>query len=127
MAPVNPAPSTFDAALATAFGHDSAEAPGPARLPVAEPAPKFRIAENPDVVRVRAGGPVVELEASMVRGLEPIAPAPAAENGESDGDGSEPASKPNRTPESQAFRRTAMAELTALAGDSDDLTPRRRR
>ena len=35
--------------------------------------------------------------------------------------------EPERTPESQAWRRTAMAELTALAGDSDDLTPRRRR
>jgi hypothetical protein len=120
-APDAAAPS-FDAALATAFGH-AAEVPESEPMTVAEPpAPRFRIAEDPDVVRVRAGGPVVEREAAMVRGLEPAdPPAPTAERG----DGGEP--DPEKPAETQAWRRTAMAELTALAGDSDDLTPRRRR
>jgi chromosome segregation ATPase len=122
---VESVPSTFDAALATAFGHDAAPAPDPAPLKLVDAAPKFRIAEDPNIVRVRPGGPEVDLEASLVRGLEPI-PAPAAENGPH---ATEPEAEktPERTAEAQAFRRTAMAELTALAGDSDDLTPRRRR
>jgi hypothetical protein len=73
---------------------------------------------------VRTGGPVVELEASLVRELEPVEPVEAVEAVES-----EPAADtaPERSAESQPWRRTAMAALTDLATDSDDLTPRRRR
>jgi len=127
--PVETAPSSFDAALATAFGNDATDAHEIEPMTVAEaPAPRFRIAEDPDVVRVRTGGPVVDLEASMIRGLEPVDPPEVAENGNG-AEGADPESgpAPEKSPETQAWRRTAMAELTALAGDSDDLTPRRRR
>jgi hypothetical protein len=59
----------------------------------------------------------VELEASMVRELEPI--EPEAETPAVPVASERPAEKP--------WRRTAMAALTDLATDSDDLTPRRRR
>jgi hypothetical protein len=117
--------SSFDSARASAFRHDKVE-PAEAAEKVeeaveaeVEPQVTFRIAEDPDIVRVRAGGPVVELEASLVRGLEPVEPA--------ENEAAAAAAKPEHTAESQAWRRTAMAELTALAGDSDDLTPNRRR
>jgi hypothetical protein len=46
-----------------------------------------------------------------------------------DGEASEgeAAEAPKEHKPEPAWRRTAMAELTALATDSDDLTPRRRR
>ncbi len=126
MPPEIPAAPAVDVRRRACVGvRPRAAEPNPVPLKLVEPAPKFRIAEDPDIVRVRPGGPEVDLEASLVRGLEPI-PAPGAENGE---EATEPEAetKPERNAESQAFRRTAMAELTALAGDSDDLTPRRRR
>ena len=109
-----------------AFGHEPTETSEPLEV-VAEVEPKVasRIAEDPNVVRVRAGGPVVELEASLVRGIEPIEPVEPAANGDGPATDEKPA--PEKTAETQAWRRTAMAELTALAGDSDDLTPNRRR
>ena len=69
----------------------------------------------------RSGGPVVELEASLLRGLEPAPPADDAAEAEA------AAAAPKEHKPQPAWRRTAMAELTALATDSDDLTPRRRR
>ena len=93
-----------------------------------KPVTKFRTADpDPKVSRKRrAGGPVVELEASLIRGLEPLDPEPAAAPEAPTADA--PAeSAPERPAETETWRRTAMAELTALATDSDDLTPRRRR
>jgi chromosome segregation ATPase len=135
--PTEPALPSFDAARASAFGQGAVESDEPEAEPEVEVAaeveerPKFRIAEDPDVRRVRAGGPVVELEASLIRGLEPIDPvadpSPSTPNDgvAGDADEDEP-KKPARSPESQAWRRTAMAELSSLAAD-DDLTPNRRR
>jgi hypothetical protein len=130
-----PVPSTFDAALASAFGHELAETskaspPEPVAKPAVKgkkPVTKFRTADpDPRVLRRgRAGGPVVELEASLVRGLEPIEPAGEPEGSEPDAATVGAASE--RSVETESWRRTAMAELTALATDSDDLTPRRRR
>ena len=128
-----PAPSSFDVARASAFGTEMAAVAAAAAESAesepepeedAAPVPAFRIAEDPDVVRVRPGGPVVELEASLARGIEPV-DAPPAEDAEPE----DPtvAAKPERSPEDQAWRRTAMAALSSLAGDSDDLTPHRRR
>jgi chromosome segregation ATPase len=127
--------SPFDAALASAYGQELAGAAAvtrPASPPAERPAaasrpdkPKakakttFRVVE-PAEPTVRALGPEIELEASLVRGLDPSAGAD-----EADGEPAAAAPKP-RKPE-PAWRRTAMAELTALATDSDDLTPRRRR
>jgi chromosome segregation ATPase len=142
--PSAPAPASFDAARASAFGQElsgiadtpPAEAED-ATVDETEARPTFRIAEDPGVVHVRAGGPIVELEASLARGLEPIAPAEPAGTGEDastspssdgalvDADDEEP-KQPERSPESQAWRRTAMAALSSLATD-DDLTPNRRR
>jgi hypothetical protein len=133
-------PSQFDAALATAFGQEAEAAPVEV-APVAKskrasrpkPVTVFRTAEpDPAVRKRRAGGPEIELEASLVRQLEPVAAPAAAAEPESDGAGAEAgevdaAAAVERSAETQAFRRTAMAELTALATDSDDLTPRRRR
>jgi hypothetical protein len=142
-------PLPFDAALASAFGQDladiaSAEAPAvaddespdpPHFVPPPEsPAkrarakmPAFQVVED-STPTVKSGGPIVDLEASLVRRNEPAAQPTAnggdAEAGE-DAEGSDEAPK-ERKPE-PAWRRTAMAELTALATDSDDLTPRRRR
>ena len=119
------APSAFGTELrpqrAAAVAEPEAEPEADAE---AEPVVAFRIAEDPDVVRVRAGGPVVELEASMVRGIEPL-DAPPAEDDETEDATVE--ATPEPSPESQAWRRTAMAALSSLAGDSDDLTPNRRR
>ena len=100
-----------------------------------EPAPKrkrapvttFRTVDS-GVKPKRALGPEVEREAELVRHL--VDPEPhdgesgseAAEDGTADGETAAAESKPV-----PAWRRTAMAELTALAADSDDLTPRRRR
>ena len=127
--PPEPVRSSFDAARASAFGHEPTETSEPLEsLEVAaevEPKVAFRIAEDPNVVRVRAGGPIVELEASLIRGIEPIEPVEPAANGDGPETDEKPA--PEKTAETQAWRRTAMAELTALAGDSDDLTPNRRR
>ena len=115
-----PPPTSFDAARASAFRSAPSDgAVGDAKIePESEPKVAFRIAEDPDVVRVRAGGPVVELEASLIRELEPVPAPEAVAEGEPE---------PERPTESPAWRRTAMAELTALAADSDDLTPNRRR
>ena len=130
--PSEPAPSSFDAALASAFGQEPSGAEPVDEMPL-EGAPKskgkskskFRIAEpDPDRVRApRAGGPVVDLELSLARGIEPIEAPPV----EDPADGTEANAEPERAPETETWRRTAMAELTALASDSDDLTPRRRR
>jgi len=113
-----PASTSFDAAIASAFRQELVDYPSPV-APSAPPATTFRVAEpDADSVRpVRAGGPVVELEASLVRELEPIEP---------DADPTAATVAPER-PTEQPWRRTAMAALTDLATDSDDLTPRRRR
>jgi hypothetical protein len=74
----------------------------------------------------RSGGPEVEREAALLRRIapdDPEAPETEVKSDEATAD---------ETPETDAapvpaWRRTAMAELTALAADSDDLTPRRRR
>ena len=115
-----PAASSFDAAIAQAFRQELVDYPSETKpAPSEKPVTKFRTVEEPEGARpVRAGGPVVELEASMVRELEPVDPA------ESDAESDTP---PERVRESQPWRRTAMAALTDLATDSDDLTPRRRR
>jgi len=100
-----------------------------------KPAPKrkrapvttFRTVDS-GVKPKRALGPEVEREAELVRHL--VDPEPhdgesgseAAEDAAADDDTAAEESKPV-----PAWRRTAMAELTALAADSDDLTPRRRR
>jgi chromosome segregation ATPase len=112
-----PIPTSFDAAIATAFRqelvdyHATVEPSTPA-----VPVTAFRTVEpDPDSVRrVRAGGPVVDLEVALVRELEPIEPDPATSTKTA-----EPATE-------KPWRRTAMAALTDLATDSDDLTPRRR-
>jgi len=113
------APASFDVAIASAFRQELVDYPcdvAPAGAP--KQATTFRTVDAADGIRpVRAGGPVVELEASLVRELEPA--EPAADTGESN-------PTPARTP-AQPWRRTAMAALTDLATDSDDLTPRRRR
>jgi len=95
----------------------------------APPVTKFRTVDT-GVKRKRAGGPEVEREAALVRHVAPADPEPPASVDAPDDDildddilddaAAEPAPIP-------AWRRTAMAELTALAADSDDLTPRRRR
>jgi chromosome segregation ATPase len=84
----------------------------------------------------RSGGPEVEREAALLRHLGPVDPEPAEVEPEvTSGDattdaitdpitGDAPDGEAQPVP---AWRRTAMAELTALAADSDDLTPRRRR
>jgi chromosome segregation ATPase len=140
--PAAPEPESFDSALAAAFGQvAAAEVPAPADdeaddgeddVTTSAPSrPAFRIVE-PLAPRVRSGGPIVDLEASLVRELAPSDPIPddVEENGDDGetevaeaGDNGEAAKE--RKPE-PAWRRTAMAELTALATD-DDLTPRRRR
>ncbi|HTK15291.1 MAG TPA: hypothetical protein VL769_02775 [Acidimicrobiia bacterium] len=74
----------------------------------------------------RSGGPEVEREAALLRHLE--SPEPAATEAEPEvTSGEETADETTETAPVPAWRRTAMAELTALAADSDDLTPRRRR
>jgi chromosome segregation ATPase len=132
-----PAPTSFDAAIASAFRQELVDYPSEgapaaasdekadkaekAAKPPKKPATKFRTAEPDAATRpVRAGGPVVELEASLVRELEPIEPAAADVDVEP-----APAAEPKKA--EQPWRRTAMAALTDLATDSDDLTPRRRR
>ena len=54
----------------------------------------------------------------------PTDPTPAADE---DGDAEAGPGEPAAAKEPPAWRRTAIAELTALAADSDDLTPHRRR
>jgi chromosome segregation ATPase len=139
-----PVPTSFDAAIASAFRQELVDYPSEV-VPAAasdeqtdkigdtdkraksekngkaekKPTTKFRTAEPDAATRpVRAGGPVVELEASLVRELEPIEPA---------ADVVEPAPAAEPKKAEQPWRRTAMAALTDLATDSDDLTPRRRR
>jgi chromosome segregation ATPase len=114
-----PIPTSFDAAIASAFRQElvecaSTDAPSTSDTP----ATPFRIAEHvAGSVRNVRGGPVVELEASMVRGLEPVEPDPDT-----------PAvTVTSERPAEKPWRRTAMAALTDLATDGDDLTPRRRR
>jgi hypothetical protein len=140
-APAAPEAGSFDSALAAAFGHAAAaEVPTPADevdgsegSAASEPSrPAFRIVE-PEASPVRSGGPIVDLEASLIRELSPIDPDPDDGEVTPDADESEGGEAADtgeaakeRKPE-PAWRRTAMAELTALATDTDDLTPRRRR
>jgi hypothetical protein len=132
--------SNFDAALASAFGDAASASPPPdveSAADVAATAVKpveYRTVDAENTTRKRRPrGPIVDLEVSLARGIAPAdvdADAGSASGAEHDADGengSEPSAAPERSPETQAWRRTAMAELTALAGDSDDLTPRRRR
>ena len=88
----------------------------------------FRTVES-KFERRRPGGPVLEREEALVRQVVPDDPHPATADTDADADaGAEAGSaKPETPSEPPAWRRTAMAELTALAADSDDLTPRRRR
>jgi chromosome segregation ATPase len=76
----------------------------------------------------RSGGPEVEREAALLRRVSPGDPAATEAEPEvtSDEATADDASDTEAAPV-PAWRRTAMAELTALAADSDDLTPRRRR
>ena len=121
-----PAPTSFDAAIASAFRQELVDYPSEVAPAAAsdeqgekaekagktpkKPATKFRTAEPDAATRpVRAGGPVVELEASLVRELEPIEPAAADVDVEP-----APAAEPEEG-RAQPWRRTAMAELTALA------------
>ena len=141
-------PSAFDVATASAFG-ETIDAPAPVEAPDAQPeffvsgsaptfvsggaptfvsggaptfvsggAPTFRTVES-KLARAAAGGPVVEREAALIRHVAPADPEPQAGDEEPDADGT-PA-------EPETWRRTAMAEFSALAAGSDDLTPRRRR
>ena len=97
------------------------------------PLTTFRTVDS-GVEHKRAGGPEVEREAALLRHLAPVDPEPTgagsdleADSFDPDGElanGEVPGEEPAALP---AWRRTAMAELTALAADSDDLTPRRRR
>ena len=122
-----PTPSTFDAALASAFGDVAGpptEVPAAVEKQAKKPVEYRTVAPDPRTRKSRARGPIVDAELSLARGIEPVEPAepePAAAEAEPE------ATKPERPPETQAWRRTAMAELTALATDTDDLTPRRRR
>ena len=117
-----PVASTFDAALASAFG----DVAGPPTT--VKPAVEFRTVEKPKPRKARARGPIVDLEVSLARGIEPQEPEPEPEpEPETMVAQADEKAAPERPPETQAWRRTAMAELTALATDSDDLTPRRRR
>jgi hypothetical protein len=139
-------PSAFDAALASAFGQELkgvastrpiadaddgaiADAPTSAREPArAKKKAKttFRVVE-PLEPPVRAGGPEIELEASLLRGLERVPNGNRDEAADGEAPEDEGAEAPKEKKPEPAWRRTAMAELTALATDSDDLTPRRRR
>jgi hypothetical protein len=143
--PARPAASTFDAALASAFGDAASASPVPEAKPEAnrdakaKPVVEFRTVDpGPGGRKRKARGPVVDLELSLARGIEPeeivaepeLESAVAATGVDADVDAAvtPDASAPaERAPEVQAWRRTAMAELTALATDSDDLTPRRRK
>jgi len=99
----------------------------------APPVTTFRTVDS-GIEHKPAGGPEVEREAAMVRHRAPVDPEPTgagpgldAGHSDENGDltsGEAPSEEPAAVP---AWRRTAMAELTALAADSDDLTPRRRR
>jgi hypothetical protein len=131
---VEPSAPSFDRALADAFGQvAAAEFPAPVSpadaTDVVSSTPAFRIAE-PLTPRVRSGGPVVDLEASLVRELAPVEAA-EGEEGEINSNGvaaeTDEGEAPRERKPEPAWRRTAMAELTALATDTDDLTPRRRR
>ena len=84
--------SSFDAAIAQAFrqelvDYSPAAKPADSAKPAesAKPPTKFRTVDpDPDAVRpVRGGGPVVELEVSIVRGFEPVE---AADEGEPEPD-----------------------------------------
>jgi predicted nucleic acid-binding Zn-ribbon protein len=127
-----PVRSTFDAALASAFGDAASATPAAETAPDRQPLPvvEFRTVEaEPGSRKRKARGPIVDIEVSLARGIEPdevagtdeVEPAAAVETGAA----AEAHAAPERSPETQAWRRTAMAELTALASDSDDLTPRR--
>lgn len=130
IAPESPvqAASAFDAAIASAFGSKPDDEVAPQRL---APVTTFRTVDS-GIEPKRTGGPEVEREAAMMRHVAPLDPEPAgAEADVPDAEVSaEAASReaPNGEPAAvPAWRRTAMAELTALASDSDDLTPRRHR
>ncbi|MDQ1509222.1 MAG: hypothetical protein QOG50_1066 [Actinomycetota bacterium] len=143
-----PAASAIDAATVSASGAKTApdvgadverkvEVKAKAKAKIdrrpATPVTPFRTIDS-GIEHKRAGGPEVEREAALLRHLAPADPEPTgagadleADSSDPDGElangevsGEEPAALP-------AWRRTAMAELTALAADSDDLTPRRRR
>jgi len=132
-APAAPAvPEVPAASAAATAGADEPVAEKPLFVPPPESKakrarakmPAFRVVEPPEP-RVRALGPEIELEASLVRGLEP--PQPSGQAGaDADSEAGEAAEAPKERKPEPAWRRTAMAELTALAAD-DDLTPRRRR
>jgi chromosome segregation ATPase len=132
--------SAFDAAIASAFGTttepevevevEQKVAPKVAPKRRSAPVTTFRTVDS-GIEHKRSGGPEVEREAALVRGAGPAAPVPvdaeaagAVLEGEEAVEGETPETEPAPVP---AWRRTAMAELTALAADSDDLTPRRRR
>lgn len=120
-----PEPAPIDPAIASAFGetielHRNADVSrdSPRIAGAAPTSRKFRTVDSlPE--RKRAGGPEVEREAALVREILPADPEPAA----SDADETDPDTQSRAEP--PARRRTAMAELTALA--LDDITPRRRR
>jgi len=78
-----PAASTFDAAIAEAFRQelvDYSPEVKPAASAKPKPVTKFRTVEPDPASRRRAGGPVVELEASLVRELEPVGAVEVAES-----------------------------------------------
>jgi chromosome segregation ATPase len=118
-----PAASAVDATIA---GASAAKTKPTGEETPAAPVTTFRTVDS-GVKRKGAGGPEVEREAALVRHLAPVDPEPPASadaSGDEVLDDDAAAAEPAPIP---AWRRTAMAELTALAADSDDLTPRRRR
>jgi hypothetical protein len=133
-----PAASSFDTATTSAYGtkaepEDEVDAEVEVKSSskrsskrASAPVTEFRTVDS-GIKPKRALGPEVEREAELVRHLAPVDPEPHDAGSDpadeaSDGETADAASKPV-----PAWRRTAMAELTALAADSDDLTPRRRR
>ena len=89
--------------------------------PEAQPSVPVSIFRTVDSTLERStGGPVVEREAALIRQVVPVDP----EREEADPDAQVPEGE---APAEPGWRRTAMAEFSALAADSDDLTPRRRR
>ena len=123
--------SAFDAAIASAFGTKTEnEAEVEVEGSPVTPVTQFRTVDS-GIDHKRAGGPEVEREAAHLRHLAPVDPEPvAAVTPGIDGPDGEAGTDDAPDPETAAvpaWRRTAMAELTALAADSDDLTPHRRR
>jgi hypothetical protein len=117
--------AALDAAVASALAETTDTRPrrplpedGP-HIAGAAPTRKYRTV--PSKIERKRGGPEVEREAALVREIAPVDPEPAtaaADETDQVPDDESPAEIPT-------WRRTAMAELTALA--SDDITPRRRR